>query len=95
MSRYLVKLYSIHPCDELSVVDLDVLNHPFYGSYGAQEGDVKCMYTMYETGVKKYGQPEDGLLYYNNSIWCIVEAEGPVSAVIIFKEKLDQDSKKT
>ena len=95
MPKYLIKLYPVYPCDDLQVVNLDILK-PEYDHKITEPGfknikqEVQQMYDLYNFAVERFGLNSQGSARYNNSIYHIVEAENPVKAVCIFKEKIEK-----
>ena len=98
MSRYLIKLYPVYPCDDYKIVNLDILK-PDYDNetknigFNNIRGYVQQMYDIYQFAVERYGLDKHGITYYNNSIWALVEAENTVLASDIFKQKLEEQAK--
>lgn len=98
MRQYLVKWYPVYPWDELEIVDLDILKPVFcpkteHLGFKTIKENIQLLKDEYDLAVKRHGLDSHGFTYYNNSRWCLIEAENSVKAVCIFNEKIEEESK--
>ncbi len=83
MSKWLIEYYPIAPAHHLEVHNLDVLKYKDYCSKNYQ-ADVKARLDYFDFAVAKHGIIGSHMIYYDNSILKIIEADTIKDALMIF-----------